>query len=458
MKKIICLFLLICFCKSFINAQPTSTISVVDKLYGLSKFWQEVNYNFIYLEQVDRKMWDNAYKEAIDAVQKTSNDYEYYRVLQKFCALLHDGHTNVYMPPGKAFSTMVNAFGDYALYIQNIAGKAIIVRTNLSKKDEIPFGSEIISVNGKETQEYINAEVAPYISSSTNYVLQDLGIKNLLRGLEGESYDLVIKKPNGKLLSLKLTHKKVEEKEVFPAFDKDRKLLDFNWLKNNTAYISLNSFEHERIVDSFKKILPELYKAKRIILDLRYNGGGSTSVGKTILEYFTNDTLLYGSKSKSRLHIPSHKAWGTFMQAKDTVDNPFNKKSYLMFRDKYYYDFDYAPDTVRLQAKRIIVPTVVLLGHNTASAAEDFLIYTDNQKHFTKIGSNSFGSTGQPYTFAMPGGGSARVCTKQDIYPNGKIFIGVGIKPDIEITPTLDNYLQKKDVVLEKAVEYLKNK
>jgi C-terminal processing protease CtpA/Prc len=458
MKKTICLFLLICFCRSFISAQPTSTISVVDKLYGLSKFWQEVNYNFIYLEQVDRKMWDNAYKVAIDAVQKTSNDYEYYRVLQKFCALLHDGHTNVYMPPSKAFGTMVNTFCDYALYVQNIAGKAIIVRTNLSKKDEIPFGSEIISVNGKETQQYISTEVAPYISSSTDYVLQDLSIKNLLRGLEGESYDLVIKKPNGKILSLKLIHKKTEEKEVFPAFDKDRKLLDFNWLKNNTAYVSLNSFEHERIVDSFKKILPELYKAKRIILDLRYNGGGSTSVGRAILEYFTNDTLLYGSKSKSRMHIPSHKAWGTFMQAKDTVDNPFNKKSYLMFRDKYYYDFDYAPDTVRLHAKRIIVPTVVLLGHNSASAAEDFLIYADNQKHFTKIGSNSFGSTGQPYTFGIPGGGSARVCTKQDVYPNGKIFIGVGIKPDIEIAPSLDDYLQKKDVVLEKAVEYLKDK
>jgi C-terminal processing protease CtpA/Prc len=456
MKK--CIAILFIFCLSKLFAQPTNTISTVDKIYGLSKFWQEVNYNFIYLEQVDRKMWDNAYKEAIDAVQQTSNDYAYYRILQKFCALLHDGHTNVYMPLGKGFNAMVNSFGDYAIYLQNIDGHAIITRTNFSKKDEIPFGSEIIAVNGKQTQEYINTEVAPYISSSTDYVLQDISIKNLLKGLEGESYAIEIKKPDGKRLALKLTHKKVEEKEVFPAFDAERKLLDFNWQKNGTAYLALNSFEYEKIIDSFKKILPELYKAKSLIIDLRYNGGGSTSVGRAILQYLTYDTLLYGSKSISRMHIPAHKAWGMFTKDKDTIGSVFNTKSYLIAKDKYYYDFDYAPDTVRLNAKRIVVPTVILLGHNTASAAEDFLIYADNQQHFTKMGSNSFGSTGQPYTFIMPGGGSARVCTKQDLYPNGKVFVGVGILPNIEVIPTLGDYLKKRDVVLEIAVKYLENK
>ncbi|MBK7124054.1 MAG: hypothetical protein IPH68_15470 [Chitinophagaceae bacterium] len=91
-----------------------------------------MNYNFIFLHKVDRKMWDSTYKNMITVVQSTKNDYEYYRELQKFCALLKDGHTNVYFPKG--IEQMNTMFGDYRLFIENIDDRAIIVRTNLSKK------------------------------------------------------------------------------------------------------------------------------------------------------------------------------------------------------------------------------------------------------------------------------------------------------------------------------------
>ena len=122
------------------------------------------------------------------------------------------------------------------------------------------------------------------------------------------------------------------------------------------------------------------------------------------------------------------------------------------------HNFDYEAVTLELEANRIVVPTVLLMGHNTASAAEDFLIYADNQKHMTKIGENSFGSTGQPFVFDIPGGGSARICTKKDTYPDGREFVGYGRKPDIIVKRTLNDYLTKKDPVVEKAVEHLKQK
>ena len=423
-----------------------------------------MNYNFIYLDKIDRTAWDSVYKKLIISVQNTKNDYEYYRELQKFCALLKDGHTNVYFPQGiEQWNSM---FGDYRIFIQNIDNKAIIVRTNLSKKDEVPFGSEIVEVNGKPTQKYIDENVAPYVSSSTGYVLKDWSISGLLKGLEGESFKVKIKKPDDRIIELSLTHKETKEKEVFPAFEPDKQLLDFKWVNNNIAYVALNSFEDDKIDSLFIQKLPELYKAKALIIDLRYNGGGSTNIGTDILKYLTNDKILYGAKSTTRLHIPTFKAWGFFITPKDTVSGKSDwemskeeaTKSFLIARDKYYYNFDYSPDTVKLNAKRLVVPTALLLGHNTASAAEDFLIYADNQKHMIKIGENSFGSTGQPFMFDLPGGGSARVCTKKDTYPSGKEFVGVGIKPDIKIQPTLADYLNKKDPVLDKAVEYLKQK
>jgi C-terminal processing protease CtpA/Prc len=401
-------------------------------------------------------MWNNRYKELITTVQNTKNDYEYYRELQKFCALLKDGHTNVFFPEG--IEQMNTMFGDYRLFIENIDGKAIIVRTNLSKKDEIPFGSEVIGVNDKPTQKYIDENVAPYISSSTDYVLKDWSTGRLLSGLEGEIFKLKIKKPNNQIIELSLTHKRTEEEGVYPEFEANKELLDFKWINDQIAYVSLNSFADEKIDSLFIEKLPELYKAKALIIDLRYNGGGNTGVGSAILQYLTNDKILYGSKYISRLHIPSFKAWGKFVEPKDTVNNEWQKKSYLTFNDQYYFNFDYEAFKVQLKAKRIVVPTALLIGHNTASAAEDFLIYADNQKHMIKIGENSFGSTGQPFVFDLPGGGTARVCTKKDTYPDGREFVGYGIKPDIMVKRTLVDYLNKKDQVTDKAIEYLKQK
>lgn len=434
--------------------QIPNTLTPNEKVFGLSKFWQEVNYNFIYLNKVDKVMWDNRYKELIGIVQNTANDYEYYRELQKFCALLKDGHTNVYFPKG--IEQMNTMFGEYRLFIKNIEGKAIIIRTNLSKKEEIPFGSEIIEVNGKLTQQFIDDNVAPYISSSTDYVLQDWSVSNLLRGMEGETFKIKIRKPNKKIIELLLTHKKTEEKEVYPAFEADKQLLDFKWMNKETAYVALNSFSNEKIDSLFIEKLPELYQAKSLIIDLRYNGGGSTSIGTEILKYLTNDTLLYGSRQKSRLHIPAFKAWGKYVKEKDTINNEWSKKEFLSYKDQFYHNFEYEADTIKLNAKRIVIPTVILIGHTTASAAEDFLISADNQKHMIKMGEKSFGSTGQPYLFDLPGGGSARVCTKMDTYPDGREFVGYGIKPDIEIIPKLEDYLNNKDLTLEKAVKYLK--
>jgi C-terminal processing protease CtpA/Prc len=449
--------LFLCITFLFLSAnffgQAPKTLTPTEKVFGLSKFWQEVNYNFVYLEKVDRTMWDNRYKELITIVQNTDNDYEYYRELQKFCALLKDGHTNVYFPSTiQQYNTM---FKGYQLFVENIDDKAIIVRTNYSKKDEVPIGSEIVEVNGLPTQKYIQKYVAPYISSSTDYVLKDKSISRLLTGLKGDTFNIKIKKPDREVLYLTLLHDDIEEKEFNPPIELNKEVFEFKWLKNGIAYLALNSFNDEKINALFIRQLPELSKAKGLIIDLRQNGGGNTNIGRDIFQYFTNDTILYGSKTSSRLHIPAFKAWGKNITAIQSLSSPWAKQGYLTYRDKYYHDFEYNPDTVKSDIKRIVVPTAILIGHNTASAAEDFLIYADNQKHMVKIGQNSFGSTGQPYVFDLPGGGSARVCTKKDTYRDGREFVGYGVKPDIVINPTLTDFINNTDPVLTRAIEYL---
>jgi C-terminal processing protease CtpA/Prc len=444
------------------QAQMPNTLSPQEKVYGLSRFWQETNYNFVFFNRVNKQEWDSLYQAMIVEVQDTPNDYEYYKKLEQFCAYLNDGHTNVYYPQAVSEKIMTTMFGQYRLFLTNFDGKAIITRVNFSKKDEIQIGSEITAVNGIPTAEYIAKNVRPFIASSTDYVRENQCVYQLLKGVEGQQFTITIQQPDGAIKSLTLTHARTEETDVYPAFEQFN-LMDYKALDGGIAYLQINSFEDEKLDSLFQTVLPEIYKAKAVIIDLRNNGGGSTYIGLNVLKYFVDDTLMYGSRSVSRMHIPTYKAWGAFLTPEDTLQDNADwgmtkadmTQSYLMARDNYYYAFDYYPDTIRLNAKRMEVPTVVLISNSTASAAEDFLIYADGYKHITKIGTPTYGSTGQPYLFDLPGGGRARICTKNDTYPDGRQFIGYGITPDIEIKTPLQDYLNGNDVVLQKAIAVL---
>ena len=455
MKKTFVIFLLIF--SNLTHGQIPNELSNEEKIYGLSKFWQEVNYNFVYLNKVDIAEWDKQYKTLITEVQNTQNDYEYYRLLQKFCSLLKDGHTNVWFPKEIQDNIFTNDFGDFKFVLSNIDGKAIITKVSKSKKDELPIGTEIVKVNGMTTTQFIEQNVKPYISSSTEHILNDRSIEYLLEGYKGSTFDLELKLPNSKIKSLEVTLNKSKEQVLYPQ--EETNLFEFKWLKKDIAYVALNSFTSWKIMDMFSDKLPEIRKAKKLIIDIRKNGGGNGNVGREIIKYLTKDTILYGTKFQSRLHIPTYKAWGKWTKAKDTINNVWNKQSYLTYRDQYYYDFPYQPySTSNLNISRIEIPTVILIGHNTASAAEDFLIYADNQENMTKIGEPTFGSTGQPMYFDLINGSQARICTRKDTYPDGREFVGYGIKPDIEIKTTISDYMENKDPVLEKAIEYLNKK
>lgn len=243
------------------SGQNLNKLSVADKIYGLSKFWQEVNYNFVYFNRIDKSKWDSLYKSMLNSIQKTNNDYEYYRDLQKFAAYLKDDHTDVDFPEYIYNEIYSSNFGEYRFFTKNINGKAIIIQTNLTKKNEIPVGTEILEINGLNTQDYINKNVAPYISASTDYDLQDQSTSQLFTGLKGADYSIKIKIPDGKIKSLKIVHAKTTEQELYPPAE-NFQLLQFKWYDNNIAYCALNSFADNRIDSLFTRIITENNKGK----------------------------------------------------------------------------------------------------------------------------------------------------------------------------------------------------
>ena len=388
-KKVILIFLLTAvFANSF--SQVGNTITLSEKIYGLSRFWGDVNYNYVYLNKINPEEWSKAYLLAIDEIQQTKNDYEYYRVLQKLCAVLKDGHTQIYPPDEIQGQVMNSMFGNYRLFLMNVENKTIIVQTNKSKEKEIPVGSEVVEVNVLSTKDYQKKYVSPYISASTRQTIEDKSANQLLSGLAGEQYDVAIKTPGGEIKRLHLVHSKTSEEAVNPPFLSNPETFSFRWLKEGIAYIALNSFEDTSVVNGFIKKWPETRTAKAIILDLRINGGGSSINARNIAKYFVAGDIIYGPRNYSREIIPTDRAIGSFLEAKDTVNGKPEwgisaadaRELYASYTGSRFHEYEYKPDTVE-KVEKIKVPVVILTGTMTASAAEDFLIYLNGQTNTT---------------------------------------------------------------------------
>jgi carboxyl-terminal processing protease len=114
--------------------------------------------------------------------------------------------------------------------------------------------------------------------------------------------------------------------------------------------------------------------------------------------------------------------------------------------------FESGPRSIPPNKERLLTkPVVVLTSARTFSAAEDFVVVFDAMHRGQIIGQPTGGSTGQPLMFKLPGGGSARICTKDDSYPDGKTFEGKGIVPQIIVEPSVADIRSGRDVVLEAA-------
>ncbi|MEQ9007096.1 MAG: S41 family peptidase, partial [Ekhidna sp.] len=270
-------------------------LSEEDKLYGLSLFWKEASYNFAFFDQVPNLDFDSAYREYIPRVLATENTYEYYRELMKFNALLQDGHTNVYLPEGLSAQ-----YEDWpAVYMTEANQEAIVTKVDVALQAEIPLGSSIISVEGVDLETHLKTNIMPYIASSTEHILWDLAVKNTLDGPADSTVNFTIKTPSGELKEVSLRrnsrNKNIEVASLeLPKIDislkmlpSDMELFEFRWLENDLAYIALNGFHDEAIVENFKAAYPEIKKAKGLIIDLRFNGGGNSNIGAEILSYLT---------------------------------------------------------------------------------------------------------------------------------------------------------------------------
>ena len=424
MKKLVWVF--ISFVPFIAFAQDTSgNLSDAEKIYGLSKVWSETKYNFVYYNKLNFD-WDSLYQANIPKVLATKSTYDYYRILIRMVAMLDDGHSSIMT--SELFHQLLYA----PIRANLVEGKVIVTEVSNDTLKDIKIGDEILEINDMNAVDYATKNVAPYVNASSEQnKLVETYYYRLLQGNINEPIKFKIQNLDGKIFTVQFSRKLNSSHSLFSVPQ-----ITFKLLKDSIGYLVLNSFNGN--LDAYKikfdSIYSQILKTKSLIIDVRMNSGGNTEFGYYVLSHLVNKPFL-GSSWRTREYRPAYRAW-----------NEHNGWSW------FGEDADSVPP---YKGQLYLKPAVLLTSPVTFSAAEDFCVAFDAAKRGLKIGQPTGGSTGQPLSVSLPGGGSFHVCTKEDTYPDGKKFVGIGIIPDIPVSPTVQSIRSGDDVVLDKAIEVL---
>ncbi|SFU81420.1 S41 family peptidase [Alicyclobacillus macrosporangiidus] len=398
--------------------EPTN-LSLTDELYGLCLFWAKAKEVFPFWK-LRRVNWDELFQECLSTLLNTGplGLEDYYTFLQSFAATLGDGHTFVQFP-----ACIRNKWAYPALQLDPLVteqGVSMVVSGG-----ELPRGSVIVEVDGTPIDEVVKL-VASRTSASTP---QDLAAKvadTLLRRNKGERVSLRAKLPDERIIlwtGVAARTPPVKEFEIQ------------HW-QDGIVHVVLPHFQSPQISTKFHETFHDFDGITGLILDLRYNPGGNTNIGYSILARLISEPV-----STYRVRIPVNApvldSWG------------MTDRFWLAPREEY----DLHPNA---DLPRFDGPVILLTSARTYSAAEDFVIAFKSAKRGVIVGEPTGGSTGQSVYFTLPGGGVGQVVGVWELAGDEHEFVGIGIQPDVPIKPTLQDYVEGKDVGLEAALKLLR--
>ena len=171
---------------------------------------------------------------------------------------------------------------------------------------------------------------------------------------------------------------------------------DFKLSNDGIAYFRINSFNQDvylRFLNHYNKIS----NAKGLILDLRSNGGGVSTIGQRLLSLFINKPTVYS-------HL---------------LHRMGDKESIVVLPHKRFY---------------LTIPTVILIDKRTACASEEF---ADAMRHSARailVGkSSTAGTYASLYELYFPSGVRLKInsLSPKMIVSTGKRIENIGISPNI---------------------------
>ena len=438
--------------------QNDNTISLIEKINGLSLIWKEAEYNFpFWCNLIDEINWDEEYKKALDRVINTKNDVEYYLELCRFITLLKDDHTRI------NYSQKIHDLtGFFPVSFDEVDGKIYLLAK--AANCEIPLLSELIAINDIPINEYLDKYIFPYcwheIKSHAIYQMQ------MILPLVEYKKEVKFTTSNGEFI-LKATNQEQtwenawynmylkEKRETL--FASDNGTLHISKTHDDIAIITIPTFTNECLIEEFYSMLPELSKCKGYVIDLEWNNGGNSNYADHISQAFIEGPFLTSS-DKSLMHISRYKAELGFADLSLMEEGKEKQLLLNIAKRKIFEEQNEIKTFIEKCPLTLKGPLAITMNRKTVSTGEHFLVTMDYNNRAILVGENSYGATGNPLFVNLANDISCRITTAWSTYPDGKEYVNIGVKPHVEIKITLEDIKNGRAKALERALEIVRSK
>lgn len=184
--------------------------------------------------------------------------------------------------------------------------------------------------------------------------------------------------------------------------------------------------QNPRAYETVYRWIGEHPDAKGLIIDVRFNGGGSDALAGDLAGCFITEPVLH---SKHVIRDPKS-------------DNGFSK----------VYDRILEPNAGRPHFPGKVA---VLSGPVVMSSCETFILMMKQAPNATVFGQTTRGSSGNPRAYDLSNGVTVFLPSWKDMRPDGTEIEGIGIQPDV-LLETQPNDFAENDPVLDAALEHLR--
>lgn len=337
-------------------------------------------------------------------------------------AALNDSHTE-YLSPAELKAGALSLDSSYdgiGASVSDTTGVVTIVapfRDSPAEKAGIRQGDTVLKVDGEPTEGWTSEQAVQKI-----------------RGQQGTPVTLEVKHTDGTIETIKITRGNIPIESVYsePRIEiipgeSGEKLVDRDGKEvTDLAYINISQF-HDRTVQELKAKLNGIENKgyKGLVLDLRGNPGGLLQATVDVADEFL--------------------AGGTIISE---VDANGKSKSW----------------SAKPGGSATKIKIVILQDGGSASGAEVLAAALRDNGRAQIVGVRSFGkgtvnqlqplkNCGDP-----DGCGALYLSVGRWLTPNGDQIEGLGVKPDIELPMTYDEYVDQGDIQMFKAIDLLHGK
>ena len=370
------------------------------RLLALFRYWNVIYYFFPYKYLMDQS-WDKTLSEFIPQFMNAGDLQSYHDVVIKLAAQLNDGHALTNVTP-----VFYRSKRKYMILIDSLT-----VVCNTSKGSMLERGDIIISVDGKNINT-IRDSIASFIPSSHRRFKD-----HCVNGFLYLSY------MNDCMLTVMRNQQVITFREQWKnIFNETLSTKPFSSITSNISYVNLENLNSSDILG----VLDSMRNNKAIIFDLRNSFNNSS--WELIYHLSQTQEYCYGLATCVNWFQP-----GVF----------YEEKCIMKYPDKLWKTHEKHTGKI-----------VVLIDEKVMSAGET-LAMSFRILGFTLIGTSTAGANGDATTFSLPGNIKVWYSGLGFYYPDGTQTQRIGIIPDIEVYPTMDDIIAGRDEVLEAAINYL---